>query len=179
MSNQKFEYFYDDEGDSILSFNGEVLVDATDIYVEELLTIIKEKTNLDIDIIEKPVEFFHPDLLTPIPVPLSLKKLSNLTVGGKVIKVDKHIVYCQNWLETEAGWGQRSDGYSLHLTEEDGKKYIADYWGTMPDSTPSEYSKPQGDIYRAFINEEEYERLVDKGSLRYIGSHKKPERVDN
>jgi hypothetical protein len=53
------------------------------------------------------------------------------------------------WLETERGWGQRPDGYSLHLTLRDMKKYIQEYWDSMPDrgpggEAPDEYSRPCG-----------------------------------
>jgi hypothetical protein len=36
------------------------------------------------------------------------------------------------WMESEAGWGQRPDGYSLHLSKDDAEKYIRDYWAGMP-----------------------------------------------
>lgn len=55
----------------------------------------------------------------------------------------------QYWEESEAGWGQRPDGHSDHLTPEDCTKYIQQYWkdeeklnpkGTVPDV----YSRPVG-----------------------------------
>lgn len=33
----------------------------------------------------------------------------------------------ETWTESEAGWGTRPDGGSLHLTKEDYKKFIDDY----------------------------------------------------
>ena len=50
----------------------------------------------------------------------------------------------QDWLESEAGWGMRPDGYTLHLTEADRVKFIEDYWKRMPDAIPDEYSRPSG-----------------------------------
>lgn len=47
------------------------------------------------------------------------------------------------WIESERGWGTRPDGYSLHLTKDDSNKYIAEYWNSMPDVTPDEYSRPE------------------------------------
>lgn len=52
----------------------------------------------------------------------------------------------QDWEESEAGWGVRRDGYSLHLTEADRLAFIKDYWAGMPDKVgaqpPPEYSRP-------------------------------------
>jgi hypothetical protein len=33
----------------------------------------------------------------------------------------------QNWYESERGWGQKPDGFTLHLTEEDRSAYVADF----------------------------------------------------
>lgn len=53
-------------------------------------------------------------------------------------------VVCQKWLESEQGWGQRDDGYSLHLTEADRVAYCKEYWETMPKEVPAEYSREDG-----------------------------------
>jgi hypothetical protein len=50
----------------------------------------------------------------------------------------------QEWLESELGWGTEHDGWSVHKTSEDLKTYVARYWQTMPDKTPSIYSRPVG-----------------------------------
>ena len=47
------------------------------------------------------------------------------------------------WTESERGWGQRPDGYSLHLTREDSEAYIKEYWDKMPAQVPDEYSRPE------------------------------------
>jgi len=56
----------------------------------------------------------------------------------------KHSVVRVDWLESEAGWGTRPDGYSLHLTSEDADTYIQKYWDGMPNAVPAEYSRPIG-----------------------------------
>jgi len=66
--------------------------------------------------------------------------------GQDAAKVCHHVVKMY-WTETEAGWGQRPDGYSLHLTREDSETYVKDYWNKMPDRGPNgevpyEYSRP-------------------------------------
>jgi hypothetical protein len=60
---------------------------------------------------------------------------------------DIHPVVRVDWVESERGWGQRPDGYSLHLTREDAEAFIKDYWDKMPDrgprgEVPDEYSRP-------------------------------------
>lgn len=60
-------------------------------------------------------------------------------------------VVVQKWEESERGWGCRPDGYSLHLTEEDRKSFIAGYWAMMPKAVPDEYSRPNGTPYIADV----------------------------
>jgi len=50
----------------------------------------------------------------------------------------------QRWLESERGWGSRPDGSSYHLNMNDREAYIEEYWDRQPDSTPDEYSRPEG-----------------------------------
>ena len=66
----------------------------------------------------------------------------------------------QKWQESEAGWGTRPDGWSLHKTEADRVAYIEAYWARMPAYTPNEYSAPCGSPY-----------LVEKEDL--IKEHRK------
>lgn len=51
----------------------------------------------------------------------------------------------QEWVESEAGWGTRFDGYSIHETSEDRDAYIKEYWDSMPDAVPAIYSRPLGE----------------------------------
>ena len=55
-----------------------------------------------------------------------------------------HLVYCQEWEESERGWGVRPDGISLHLEKEDIPIFVEAYWMGMPEYTPDEYSRPAG-----------------------------------
>lgn len=56
-------------------------------------------------------------------------------------------VVVQRWLESERGWGTRPDGVSIHLNDADRQEYINRYWGSMPDYTPDEYSRPHLDAF--------------------------------
>jgi len=60
----------------------------------------------------------------------------------------KYALHMITWLESEAGWGQRPDGYSLHISHEVAKKYSDDYMSRQKEAlgpgTPHEYSFPAG-----------------------------------
>lgn len=77
---------------------------------------------------------------------------------------NKRIVLCQCWEESERGWGTRPDGYSLHRSEEDLRRFIRRYWDSMPDDNspiPYEYSRPVGDPYLALVSKEFYDKLLN------------------
>jgi hypothetical protein len=69
------------------------------------------------------------------------------------------IVIRRDWIETERGWGQRPDGYSLHLTPEDMRDFIDEYWESQPKEVPDEYSSPTGYPYPHEVSPETYEEL--------------------
>jgi len=73
---------------------------------------------------------------------------------------EKQIVV-QKWEETERGWGTRPDGFSLHLSIESLTTYVKKYWDTMPDKTPSEYSRPDGTPYGAGVSEETFRKVIE------------------
>ena len=73
----------------------------------------------------------------------------------------KEIVY-QGWLESERGWGQRPNGYSLHLSLGDRKRYIENYWDRMPDDAPREYSRPSCNPKVAKVTEKLYNKIKEK-----------------
>ncbi len=51
-------------------------------------------------------------------------------------------LYKITWTESEAGWGQRPDGYSFHKTPEAAHIYLKKEYNDLPDQTPHEYSFP-------------------------------------
>ena len=69
------------------------------------------------------------------------------------------IAFLDTWTESEAGWGQRQDGTSIHLTEEDYKKFVADYWSGMPEKVPHEYSRPDGIIREVVISDNLFKKI--------------------
>lgn len=64
-------------------------------------------------------------------------------------------VVCQEWEESERGWGCRPDGYTLHLTEQDRAAYVQAHWDSLPDGrAPSVYSRPRGTPYEIDVDDE-------------------------
>lgn len=57
------------------------------------------------------------------------------------VKDKTHVAYLITWTESERGWGQRPDGASLHLTQDDAKVYLKEYWDRMPVDVPHGYSR--------------------------------------
>jgi len=55
---------------------------------------------------------------------------------------DTTIVIEVEWTEYERGWGQRSDGYSYHPSEEAAAKYLDDYLAKQPKEVPDYYVSP-------------------------------------
>lgn len=82
--------------------------------------------------------------------------------------------YLETWTESEAGWGTRPDGVTLHLTKEDYQKYVDDYWKREKEYNPSgvtphEYTRQDNNLKMIMISEELYEKLIqdkDKFGLR-------------
>ena len=69
-------------------------------------------------------------------------------------------VVVQSWDESEAGWGVRSDGYSVHLTEEDRKQYCKEYWDRQPKGpVPHEYFREGGTPYLLDVTAKSYKKL--------------------
>jgi hypothetical protein len=74
----------------------------------------------------------------------------------------KYPVVKQEWFESERGWGQRPDGYSLHLTSADRDAFVGDYWGSQPQTFPAPdiYSCPEHNDGKVIdVDKELYEEI--------------------
>jgi hypothetical protein len=69
-------------------------------------------------------------------------------------------VYCQNYEESERGWGTRPDGHTLHLSRNDAVKFAQDYCrlGVLP-QVPAEYSRPLGQLKMVPVDSKTLEEL--------------------
>ena len=75
----------------------------------------------------------------------------------------RYTVVRQDWIESERGWGIRPDGYSLHRTEDDRKRFVSAYWSTMPKEVPDEYSRPDGPPERVDVDKATYDLVIKSG----------------
>ena len=90
------------------------------------------------------------------------------------VEPGSNLVICQKWEESEAGWGVRPDGFSLHVSFEGLKTYIEQYWARMPNRVPEEYSRPSGTPYPVGVSNEVLARIKDAGGLRCYGNYQYP-----
>src|SRR5579871_6232381 len=80
-------------------------------------------------------------------------------------------LYVQCYTESERGWGQRPDGYSLHTSLEGAKKFAKDYIGKMRasekeaygDSVPDEYTMADGEPSLMECTKELHDKVVAAG----------------
>jgi hypothetical protein len=88
------------------------------------------------------------------------------TKGGLVSQFTAHL---QHWTESERGWGQRPDGYSLHLTAELAKQYVVEYNAKLPSGpAPDEYTFADGGAVEVEVSEKLHQMLQEKGgSMRF------------
>lgn len=87
-------------------------------------------------------------------------------------EANMQIAVCQPWLESERGWGQRPDGFSLHQTQEHCTAYIKAYWDDQPKGpAPDEYSRPDGNAYLVKVSDELFKKLKKHKGCRYFGMY--------
>lgn len=77
-------------------------------------------------------------------------------------------VRVQQWEESEAGWGTRPDGYSIHVDEEERITYLAGYVADRTGPAPAEYDRPTGDAYDIELTHE-HPLAVRLGEARVKG----------
>ena len=73
------------------------------------------------------------------------------------------VVICQLWEESEAGWGCRPDGFTVHKDEADQKAFIKAYWAKQPAGpAPAEYTRPDGNGFSMELAEDDelYLKLI-------------------
>lgn len=70
-----------------------------------------------------------------------------------------HNAICIKWVEVQ-GEKRHLNGCSIHLTQDDAKKFTEDYWVGMPPEKPDEYSVPCNESLVA-VPRKIYERLVE------------------
>ena len=82
----------------------------------------------------------------------------------------EQIIYV-SWEESERGWGTRPDGSSLHLTIHDFRVFLKEYWDTLPDSPPSEYSRPADKPVIVYASPELYMQIQEENHGLRLSQH--------
>ena len=76
-----------------------------------------------------------------------------------------NVVWLQSWEESEAGWGQRPDGFSLHITEDSAKNFVDSFMKSqeevLGEATPPEYDRPAGNPYRVSVDDETLAKIEE------------------
>lgn len=80
-------------------------------------------------------------------------------------------VYAISWTESEAGWGQRPDGYSFHSSAEVAKEYVNSYNASLPKEVPYEYSFADGPAKLVEVSESLYNYVMNNNSVRLFNNN--------
>lgn len=72
---------------------------------------------------------------------------------------EKLLVFRQEWVESERGFGVRPDGYSLHVSLENVAAFVKDYNATLPEEVPDEYSRPYGSPATMEVSAEKFAEI--------------------
>ena len=88
----------------------------------------------------------NPELLAEVKAKL------NAESAGPVEVI---LAVCQDWTESESGWGRRPDGHTLHLTREDRDLYVEGHGRDINNKaqTPAEYTTTDGKPRTVVITE--------------------------
>lgn len=76
-----------------------------------------------------------------------------------MVKKKLYEVVCVSWTESEAGWGCRPDGCSLHLKESDRVTFYKEYLNNLPEEVPHEYSRMDGNPEIVYVSEDLFEKV--------------------
>lgn len=76
---------------------------------------------------------------------------------------ESSFIICQDWEESERGWGVRPDGFTLHLTMEDRDAYVKGYNQTFNNEAeaPDEYTRTSGGARLVAVDAETYQALLE------------------
>ncbi len=97
---------------------------------------------------------------------------ASLTAPEEEKETVRHTVVCQRWSESERGVGQRRTGWSLHLSVQDRKQYVDNWYDEQPDwnglaAAPDLYEFPHGAPFPLDVTAEGFEEVKrSSGGLR-------------
>jgi len=80
-------------------------------------------------------------------------------------------VFCQDWEESERGWGTRPDGHTLHLTKEAHREHVKNFYdnqhkifldhGLKEGDTPDEYTRIGNGFRQIAVRHDTWEKVRD------------------
>ncbi len=95
-------------------------------------------------------------------------KIKSQPTKDLMVPEPSYTVYAVSWTESEAGWGCRGDGWSVHKDAAEVKKYQKEYWDRQPKNyVPTEYSRPdteEGKLIK--VSKELYDLVHRQGTVR-------------
>lgn len=82
-----------------------------------------------------------------------------------------HTVVCQDWEESERGWGVRPDGFTLHLTVEDHAAFVEKFAKQFHSAkeAPDEYTRTSGPTRLVTVDEATYNQLCTSKNRKANG----------
>ena len=75
-------------------------------------------------------------------------------------------VYLQYWEESERGWGVRPDGCSIHISKDEGMKYVKSIYSNRTKEVPNEYDRIIDGIVDVILKDSLYDLLLEEKSIR-------------
>ena len=81
------------------------------------------------------------------------------------------LAVCQDWEESERGWGVRHDGFTLHISSDECKRYITAYYEehNNQNRAPSCYTRASGSPRLVEVSEDTYLKVKHSGSIWGVG----------
>jgi hypothetical protein len=96
-------------------------------------------------------------------------KLRRLEMEAVLAETDG-LAVCQAWTESERGWGQRPDGYTVHRDFAERDRFIESYNARLPAEIPESYSFADGYPYLVDTGADLYAKLETSGTVWGPGS---------
>lgn len=88
------------------------------------------------------------------------------------VKISGYSAILVGWIESERGWGIRSNGYSVHISEdvceEYKKKHIDETIKLFGREAPEIYTRPLSKSKKILIDEDLFAQLRECGSIRFF-----------
>ncbi len=87
-------------------------------------------------------------------------------------------ILCQNWIESERGWGRNPDGFSLHGDDGSLNQFVSNYWERQYEQpAPDVYSRPDALPYTVFVAKNIADLVKSSKGIRFYADYPGPDSV--